>query len=451
MFKKVSKLIKNDSLNRFVGTIVIKDGDKVLLGKKKETDLLVIPGGHVQEDEAFFDAAVRETKEETGIEPTKVEELYHDVFKDEEGAKQLKIYYTKDFKGKETDTDELENVKFVKIDKIPIHELCNYAKENIKNLILRVLDRKEYTDILKELSNGEELDPLAKQDVTYGDALNIVGTKTFCYLDEKIDNESEDMQNIPVTPEISINIRKHGDDNYSGNISKTGYDRKMLNFTNMPLVLVNIAILSVLEWKMPKGLTKEEITDMFTGKNIKNIMNSHLDIDKEYSIKEYVEEGSSLLMDRYKEEQMVEIKNQMNLIRDSLKNDSAVDLRSLETRLMKLFDRLEETVKESERKIIEIESNSRNWYNILEAKLLELKNKLLELDKKPVKAKLEKTQVNPEEVLKKDYFFLSKPKLMKNDEERNIEFEFDSDWDYPNIKSFLNDIKGKILELKRGE
>jgi ADP-ribose pyrophosphatase YjhB (NUDIX family) len=49
--------------------IVTRDG-KVLLTRRRESDEWVLPGGSVEEEEPPWDAAVREVREETGLEVT---------------------------------------------------------------------------------------------------------------------------------------------------------------------------------------------------------------------------------------------------------------------------------------------------------------------------------------------------------------------------------------------
>ena len=57
------------------GCLVIRDG-KVLLQKHKKLGVWLPPGGHIEESEFPDEAAIRETKEETGLD---VEIIYDDA------------------------------------------------------------------------------------------------------------------------------------------------------------------------------------------------------------------------------------------------------------------------------------------------------------------------------------------------------------------------------------
>ena len=57
------------------GLIIVKDGDKILLGEEKdEPGVFSLPGGSINKDEPFVDAAIREAQEEVGITAKNVHE-----------------------------------------------------------------------------------------------------------------------------------------------------------------------------------------------------------------------------------------------------------------------------------------------------------------------------------------------------------------------------------------
>lgn len=71
---EVAKMVINqdgEDLNKGVGVLVIKDG-MILVAQRTDGDGICGPGGHMHDDETPQDAAIRETKEEFGIEPLKL-------------------------------------------------------------------------------------------------------------------------------------------------------------------------------------------------------------------------------------------------------------------------------------------------------------------------------------------------------------------------------------------
>ena len=66
------KVISNDRTERVELTVLclVEDGEKVLLQNrvKKDWQGYTLPGGHVERDESFVDAVIREMKEETGLD-----------------------------------------------------------------------------------------------------------------------------------------------------------------------------------------------------------------------------------------------------------------------------------------------------------------------------------------------------------------------------------------------
>lgn len=67
-----AKVISEDRTERVELTVLclVEDGNKILLQNriKKDWQGYTLPGGHVEKDESFVDAVIREMKEETGLD-----------------------------------------------------------------------------------------------------------------------------------------------------------------------------------------------------------------------------------------------------------------------------------------------------------------------------------------------------------------------------------------------
>ena len=57
-----------------LGIIVLKDGNQLLMGQRRDSGLYGMPGGYLEKFEAWEEGAARELKEETGLEvdPNKI-------------------------------------------------------------------------------------------------------------------------------------------------------------------------------------------------------------------------------------------------------------------------------------------------------------------------------------------------------------------------------------------
>jgi ADP-ribose pyrophosphatase YjhB (NUDIX family) len=58
-----------ETTRHFVATCYVVEGDATLLHEHEKLDMWLPPGGHVDRDELPHEAALRETYEETGLEP----------------------------------------------------------------------------------------------------------------------------------------------------------------------------------------------------------------------------------------------------------------------------------------------------------------------------------------------------------------------------------------------
>lgn len=126
------KAPKANSIVPSVTAVVTDDQGRLLLVHKTDNNLWALPGGGVDVGESVAHAAVREVKEETGIdvEVTGLVGLYTDprhvmAYDDGEVRQQFSICFTTRMLGGElatsSETSEVEFVDVERIDELPIH------------------------------------------------------------------------------------------------------------------------------------------------------------------------------------------------------------------------------------------------------------------------------------------------------------------------------------------
>lgn len=123
---------KANSIVPSVTAVVTDDQGRLLLVHKTDNNLWALPGGGVDVGESVAQAAVREVKEETGIdvEVTGLVGLYTDprhviAYDDGEVRQQFSICFTARLLGGEvatsSETSEVEFVDVARIDELSIH------------------------------------------------------------------------------------------------------------------------------------------------------------------------------------------------------------------------------------------------------------------------------------------------------------------------------------------
>lgn len=103
--------------------IIIKEDNKIVLIKRVNNpykDYWAIPGGFVEYGEKVEDAAVREAKEETGldVELTGLVGVYSDPNRDSRGHTVSIAYTAKIIGGQLSSDSDAKDAKFVEIDKL---------------------------------------------------------------------------------------------------------------------------------------------------------------------------------------------------------------------------------------------------------------------------------------------------------------------------------------------
>ena len=116
-----------------VGVLVIKDG-KILCGKRKDSDYICGPGGHIEDGEAPEDAALREAYEEFSVMPLNILPL--GIYKSSTGLYcNSKVYFTDQYIGiPDADDIEMENERWLSIEELKNELLFPPFVESIRML-----------------------------------------------------------------------------------------------------------------------------------------------------------------------------------------------------------------------------------------------------------------------------------------------------------------------------
>lgn len=116
--------LKNFSAGAFV--IILDEEEKVLLGHRRDFDAWNLPGGGVEKGESPWEAGVRETKEETGLD-VEIERVLSVTFETEH----LDIVFTflgKVVGGELMENEEADELKWFGKDELPNTTLPNQKK-----------------------------------------------------------------------------------------------------------------------------------------------------------------------------------------------------------------------------------------------------------------------------------------------------------------------------------
>lgn len=140
-----------------VGT-VIKQLDKLLMvqeAQKKCYGQWNFPAGHLDENENIFDAAIRETKEETGYNIKLTSVLSIQNFINKKGEQRIRINFNAEIISGEIefDKEEILDVKWISLEKLKqIGDEKIRAVETIRDIVKDLENNKKYPlDIIKNI------------------------------------------------------------------------------------------------------------------------------------------------------------------------------------------------------------------------------------------------------------------------------------------------------------
>ena len=424
--KDLKKAFNDFYKGKGAGVIVLNDEGKILVGKGHDGKWQT-PGGHVDAGENFEEAAIRELREEAGIKGSDLSEINSFNM----GGNDSKTFLVNSYSGTPKDSDELKNFRFVEANDLLDMDLRDCSRKGIEGYIETTL--KKSTKLVhmlavekleKNILRGSD-QRTAVYDVSHGDALRLVGNSCFRWLKNIVDEMGdEDFKEAHLDSHV-ISIRKHLNDVYSGRISD---GHKVIHqFQNKSLPQLCADVMSVFEWYSDKD---EHMFDI---------------LDEEHLSDDAIHGGLEALTDNYRKHNLASIHTEMENIRQEIRNGNAVDLQQVEEKIMKLFDKLEETTHKVIEQHNKLANDAGDEIEILEGKLRELSSKVDELTKKPESVEAYQTRpVNPDKVYNNEYSFLPKPEI-HIEPSGKIRITFNKEWTSFEKSNFLNDMKAKII------
>lgn len=425
--KELKKAFEDFYKGRAAAAIVMNANGEILMGRH-ESGKLAFAGGHFDDGDGSAEiTALRELKEEMGI----VGRNPQRVWTGKENGNDVDVFLVESFSGKPKSTQEIKNPKWISVQDIQWEDLRDCCVEPLKQFITNKLG--------KSLTGMLALENLSKNiirqrgdavlEVTHGDALRLVGNGMFRKLREAVAGMTdEDFREVLIS-DHKLFIRKHMNDIYSGRVSD---GHKLLwQFTNKSLPELTAGLMSVFEWYSPEDEGELELLD-----------ESKLSDDA-------IEGGINNLIENYKRHNIGNIYQEMETIREEIRNGVAVDLQQVEARMMKLFDKLESAMHQVVDKHNELGRASGADLDEIENKLRELQSKIDDMSRSPKVVEAYSTKpTNPEKVLDENYPYLPRPQVEISPNGK-IKITFGSEWTDLEKQNFLEDMKAKAV--KRGK
>jgi archaellum component FlaC len=233
----------------------------------------------------------------------------------------------------------------------------------------------------------------------------------------------EDFKDITMDT-YTVSVRKHMNDIYSGRVSD-GH-KIVYQFTNKSLPELTAALMSVFEWYLPEDEAALDLVD---------------DVGDDV-----IEGGINTLVENYKRHNIGNIYQEMETIREQMRNGMAIDLQQVEGRIMQLFDKLESVVHELAAKHNQLSQEAGKEVEEIEQKLRDLQYKLEEIEKKPeVVEAYSARPANPVKVHDENYPYLPRPQVEISPDGK-IRISFNSEWTSLEKENFLQDLRARAIK-----
>lgn len=425
--KSLSKAYEEFYKGQAAAAILMNSQGDILLGRHY-TGGLAFAGGHFETSDGNTEiTALRELKEEVGVIGRNPQKVWEGKL----NGNDVDVYLIESFTGKPKSTDELKNPKWVKIEDIKWDDMRDCCIKPLKSFIKEKLGKS-----IKGMIALENLEKnVVRQrgdavlEVTHGDALRVVGNGMFRLLRDAVkDMSDEDFRDVSIA-EHTLSIRKHMNDIYSGRVSD-GH-KVIWQFTNKSLPELTVGLMSVFEWYSPDDEPELEVLD-----------ETKLSDDA-------IEGGINNLIENYKRHNIGNIYEEMENIREEIRNGVAVDLQQVESRMMTLFDKLESTINSFGDKHNKLSELAGSDIDELERKLLDLQAKIEAIDKAPKTIEAYSARpVNPSKVHDESYPYLPRPQVEISPNGK-IRITFGSEWTDLEKQNFLQDLKVKAIKRSK--
>ena len=429
--KKSKKELKKSFEDHYSGhaaaAIVMNDNNQILLGRHS-TGGMAFAGGHM--DIADGDKAItalRELKEEMGIQGRNPQKVWSGKL----NGNECDVFLIESFTGEPKSSKELKDPRWFDAEDIPWGDMRDCCYKPLEEFIR--------TKLGKSLQGMMALEKLEKNvirsrasdvlEVTHGDALRLVGNGMFRKLREEVKGMGdEDFKDIHMDT-YKISIRKHMNDIYSGRVDD-GH-KMVYQWTHKSLPELTAALMSVFEWYLPED---EEFMN--------DIHDDSIDDDVLHG-------GVQTLVENYKRHNIGEIYQEMETIREQIRNGNAVDLQQVEARIMKLFDKLEETIHTVSDKHNHLAQLAGKEIDDLEAKLRDLQSKIDDMGKGPETVTAYSSErINPARIHDENYPYLPRPQV-EISPNGAIKISFASDWTDLEKQNFLHDMRAKAVKREK--
>lgn len=406
-------------------TLVMDNNNRILLGQHwGDKNSLAFPGGHLEPNEDSAIGALRELQEETGLighNPQKIMEH-------RDSGRDVTVYLIESFRGKPASSKELTNLKWYEPQDIEWNKVRNCCIAPLKYVVEQKLGKsiKGMLAIEKLEKNIIRQRGDAVFEVTHGDALKLVGNGVFRMLREAVrDMKDEDFKDVHIDT-YTISIRRHMSDVYSGRVSD-GH-KVVFQFTNKSLPELTAGLMSVFEWYLPEDQKELEL------------------LDEGLLQDDAIHGGINELVDNYRRHNIGNIYEEMETIREHMRNGMAIDLQQTETKIMTLFDKLEDVVHDVVGKHNMLAEEAGKEIEELERKLRELQSKIEEMDKKPeVVEAYSSNPANKDKIIDEYYSYLPKPSIEISPNGK-IRISFGSDWNTLEKENFLKDMRARVIK-----